>query len=102
MTYAQNLRCRECSRDYPLAALHVCEFCFGPLEVVYDDEGVLIGLSEHCDEDVDRNGLIEFADLLAVLAAWGDCDACPEDVDGSGSVDFGDLLAVLAAWGPCA
>src|SRR5687767_15476369 len=36
MTAATNLRCRECHRDYPLAALHVCEFCFGPLEVAYD------------------------------------------------------------------
>ena len=30
------LRCRECRRDYPVAASHVCEFCFGPLEVAYD------------------------------------------------------------------
>ena len=30
------LECRECARSYPAAALHVCEFCFGPLEVVYD------------------------------------------------------------------
>jgi threonine synthase len=30
------LRCRECGRDYPVAATHVCEFCFGPLEVAYD------------------------------------------------------------------
>ncbi len=25
----------------------------------------------------------------------------PEDLDGNGVVDFGDLLIVLAAWGPC-
>ncbi len=30
------LRCRECGREYPLTASHVCEFDFGPLEVVYD------------------------------------------------------------------
>ncbi len=36
MTFARALRCRECRREYPLAALHVCEFCFGPLEVDYD------------------------------------------------------------------
>jgi threonine synthase len=30
------LRCRECGKDYPKAAIHVCEFCFGPLEVAYD------------------------------------------------------------------
>jgi len=30
------LRCRECKREYPKQALHVCEDCFGPLEVAYD------------------------------------------------------------------
>src|SRR5262249_25883219 len=34
--YMKALRCRECGREYPLAATHVCEFDFGPLEVVYD------------------------------------------------------------------
>jgi threonine synthase len=40
MSFATALRCRECHREYPLAALHVCEFCFGPLEVAYDYEGI--------------------------------------------------------------
>ncbi len=40
MSYARNLRCRECHREYPLAAIHVCEFCFGPLEVVYDYDAI--------------------------------------------------------------
>jgi threonine synthase len=31
-----SLRCRECKRDYPKEAVHVCEYCFGPLEVAYD------------------------------------------------------------------
>ncbi len=34
------LKCRECGREYPLAANHVCEFDFGPLEVVYDYQRV--------------------------------------------------------------
>jgi threonine synthase len=34
------LKCRECSRTYPTEALHVCEFCFGPLEVVYDYDAI--------------------------------------------------------------
>jgi threonine synthase len=34
--YMKALKCRECGREYPLAATHVCEFDFGPLEVVYD------------------------------------------------------------------
>ena len=32
------LRCRECGVESPLVALHVCELCFGPLEVAYDYE----------------------------------------------------------------
>ena len=35
-----SLRCRECSRDYPIEPLNVCEFCFGPLEVVYDYDAI--------------------------------------------------------------
>ena len=34
------LRCRECGQLYPLSALHVCELCFGPLEVAYDYDAV--------------------------------------------------------------
>jgi threonine synthase len=30
------LRCRECGAEYPKAPIHVCEFCFGPLEIAYD------------------------------------------------------------------
>jgi len=34
--FMKALKCRECGREYPLAATHVCEFDFGPLEVCYD------------------------------------------------------------------
>src|SRR5437867_4126630 len=34
--YMKALKCRECGREYPLTANHVCEFDFGPLEVTYD------------------------------------------------------------------
>jgi threonine synthase len=30
------LRCRECGAEYGLRATHVCEACFGPLDVRYD------------------------------------------------------------------
>lgn len=33
---AKALKCRECGKEYPLAARYVCEYCFGPLEVAYD------------------------------------------------------------------
>ena len=40
MSYAKYLRCKECHRDYPLDPIHVCEWCFGPLEVYYDYEAI--------------------------------------------------------------
>jgi threonine synthase len=36
MSNVSSLRCKECGREYPVEALNVCDFCFGPLEVVYD------------------------------------------------------------------
>jgi threonine synthase len=36
MSQVLGLRCRECGAEYPHAPLHVCDQCFGPLEVVYD------------------------------------------------------------------
>jgi threonine synthase len=40
MSYAIALKCRECGREYPLDARFSCEFCFGPLEVVYDYDAI--------------------------------------------------------------
>src|SRR5579859_4379621 len=36
ISYVTNLKCRECGQEYPVSPLHVCEMCFGPLEVGYD------------------------------------------------------------------
>ncbi len=36
MPFVSGLKCRECGRDNPVEPLNVCDFCFGPLEVVYD------------------------------------------------------------------
>ena len=40
MGYVKGLKCRECARPYPAKPLHVCEYCFGPLEVDYDYEAI--------------------------------------------------------------
>jgi threonine synthase len=34
--FVQGLKCRECGQKYPAEALNVCDYCFGPLEVIYD------------------------------------------------------------------
>jgi hypothetical protein len=54
-----------------------------------------------CPADIDGSGVVDTADLVSLLAAWGPCADCPEDVDENGTVDTADLLALLAAWGPC-
>ena len=54
-----------------------------------------------CPADLDGNGIVGVGDLLAVLSAWGPCQACPEDINGDGVVGVADLLAVLSAWGQC-
>ena len=51
--------------------------------------------------DIDGDGTVGVADLLAVLAAWGHLGGVG-DVTGDGLVDVADLLTVLADWGPCA
>ena len=67
MSFAKNLRCRECGRVYPLDPIHVCEFCFGPLEVFYDYEALRRTLTR---ERIERGPLSmwRYADLLPVTA----------------------------------
>lgn len=67
MSFANNLRCRECGRVYPLDPMHVCEFCFGPLEVVYDYEALGRSLTR---ERIERGPLSmwRYADLLPCAA----------------------------------
>lgn len=36
-TAERGLRCRLCGEAVAAGPVHVCEYCFGPLEVVYDD-----------------------------------------------------------------
>jgi threonine synthase len=40
MQLIKGLKCRECGREYPAEPSHVCEFCFGPLEVEYDYDAI--------------------------------------------------------------
>ena len=40
MGFVKGLKCRECGREYAVEPIYVCEFCFGPLEVAYDYDGI--------------------------------------------------------------
>ncbi|MCX7713464.1 MAG: threonine synthase [Chthoniobacterales bacterium] len=39
-SFFTSLRCRECGREYPKNAIHICEFDFGPLEATYDYDAI--------------------------------------------------------------
>ena len=45
--------------------------------------------------DFNGDGVVNFNDLLILLAAWGPCTGCPEDLNSNGDVDFSDLLVLL-------
>jgi threonine synthase len=36
----KGLRCRECGREYEVAPIYTCEWCFGPIEITYDYDAI--------------------------------------------------------------
>jgi threonine synthase len=45
MAHVHGLRCRECGREYDVAPIFTCEWCFGPLEVAYDYDAIRAAVS---------------------------------------------------------
>ena len=62
-----SLRCRECGETEPIAASHVCGFCFGPLEVAYDEAAIAARVTRARIEAGPRS-LWRYGDLLPVLS----------------------------------
>jgi threonine synthase len=67
LPFVEGLRCRECARSYPALALHVCEWCFGPLEVVYDYEAIAASVSPESIAAGPKS-IWRYADLLPASA----------------------------------
>ncbi len=61
----KSLVCRECGKEYPTEAIHVCELCFGPLEVKYNYEEIKQKISRSTIEAGPRS-LWRYLDLLPV------------------------------------
>jgi threonine synthase len=59
----QSLRCRACGTPAPLEARHVCDECFGPLEVAYDYAEIGRRVSRRSIE-TGPPGLWRYRDLL--------------------------------------
>src|SRR5256714_167062 len=64
--FMKALKCRECGREYPLAATHVCEFDFGPLEVVYDYERIKAALTKAAIQSRAKS-MWRYRELLPVM-----------------------------------
>ncbi|MCP3906331.1 MAG: hypothetical protein GY715_22135 [Planctomycetes bacterium] len=83
----------------PLSA-HVYGYQAGSADVTYSGTPV-----SGCPNPADLSGnfRVDFADILIVIGAWGNCptsDPCPADLDGNGTVGFSDILLVIGAWTP--
>jgi threonine synthase len=65
MGFVKGLQCRECGQDYPQEPLHVCEDCFGPLEIVYDYEAIKKTISREKIAAREKN-LWRYRELLPI------------------------------------
>jgi threonine synthase len=63
--FMKALKCRECGREYPLTATHVCEFDFGPLEVAYDYDRIKKSLTKAAIESRPKS-MWRYRELLPV------------------------------------
>jgi threonine synthase len=59
----KGLKCRECGAAYELAPKHVCEFCFGPLEVDYNYDVIAQSISRESIQ-AGPYSIWRYADLL--------------------------------------
>lgn len=67
MSHVTSLRCRECSRDYPIEPINSCEYCFGPLEVAYDYDSIARTVTRKSIAD-GPNTIWRYHDFLPVEA----------------------------------
>lgn len=65
MAKVKGLKCKECGTEYPVEPIHVCEFCFGPLEIVYDYQEIKKNISKEKIEKGPKS-LWRYVDLLPV------------------------------------
>lgn len=65
MAKMKALICRECAKEYTTEAIHVCELCFGPLEVKYNYEEIKDTISRQKIQSGPLS-LWRYSDLLPV------------------------------------
>jgi threonine synthase len=65
MSFTTGLKCRECGEKCEWSPVHVCEMCFGPLEVQYDYDAISKVLTRELIESRPKN-LWRYKELLPV------------------------------------
>ncbi len=65
MAKMKALVCRECEKEYPTEALHVCDLCFGPLEVKYNYDAIKRRMSRASIQD-GPTSLWRYKELLPI------------------------------------
>lgn len=65
MSFVTGLKCRECGEQYEIGPHHVCEYCFGPLEVGYDYDAIAAAVDHTTIESRSPN-LWRYKELLPV------------------------------------
>jgi threonine synthase len=65
MSFVTGLQCRECGQAYPQQPLHVCDICFGPLEIQYDYDGIKKSIGREKIAARERN-LWRYRELLPI------------------------------------
>ena len=65
MSFVTGLQCRECGQKYPQEPLHVCELCFGPLEIQYDYPAITAKINRETIASRERN-LWRYRELLPI------------------------------------
>ncbi|MDA0940589.1 MAG: M43 family zinc metalloprotease [Bacteroidetes bacterium] len=80
-----------------------CSGCTDPAADNYDPAAIVddgsCTYAPACPEDLNNDGQITVADILALLADFGCTSACDADLNGDGATNVNDILQILAAFG---
>lgn len=96
----------QSTTDFPVDSGHTYMIRVGGWQEDSFGSGTLtVSLDDHtkpvyCPADINRDRLIDGADLTAMLGDWGSIDS-PADLTGDNLVDGADLAQLLGEWGLC-